>query len=146
MAKHLVSFDTAKELKRKGYIDFDCPDIYDENSGKLYQNYSEFSDEYIPVQNRLIAPKLSDVVEWLLDEYNISVFSIPYHRWADPNNHTYQYTVANLVYDYNNPDPNKRDSYSMSFEDSRFTYYDVLEEGIKCALKVYITDVFTEKR
>ena len=50
------------------------------------------------------------------------------------------------MYDYNNPDPIKRDCYSMSFEDSRFTYYDVLEEGIKCALKVYITDIFTEKR
>lgn len=61
-AKFIVPFDTARQLREKGY-DVDCYSYYTQN-GKLYHDTFTLNNKWIRM-GRFLAPTYHEVVDWL---------------------------------------------------------------------------------
>lgn len=76
MEEQLISFETAKLAKEKGF-NIHCRNCYDEDSGEPYENedfpYNSFSGS-------LFAPPQSLLQKWLREEHKIHI-SINYHDY-----------------------------------------------------------------
>lgn len=60
--KFIVPFDTARQLREKGY-DVDCYSYYTQN-GKLYHDTFTLNNKWIRI-GRFLAPTYHEVVDWL---------------------------------------------------------------------------------
>lgn len=60
--KFIVPFDTARQLREKGY-DVDCYSYYTQN-GKLYHDTFTLNNKWIRM-GRFLAPTYHEVVDWL---------------------------------------------------------------------------------
>ena len=69
----IVSFDTAKELKKKGFIPPVEAVIFYQEDGKLYNQFEVVSTPNIVREKGYYSPKLSEVREWLADNYELYI-------------------------------------------------------------------------
>lgn len=74
--KFIVPFDTARQLREKGY-DVDCYSYYTQN-GKLYHDTFTLNNKWIRM-GRFLAPTYHEVVDWLEEKgYLIETMCIRY--------------------------------------------------------------------
>ena len=118
MEEQLISFETAKLAKEKGFNEIPCHYVYDE--GILKQSYQAF--------NRLnfeLAPTQSLLQKWLRDKHNINVLFNTYHVGEPIKGVSYGcYIIDNI-------------KGRLSSNLAHYTIYEeALEKGLQEALKL----------
>lgn len=140
MKEQLVSFETAKLAKEKGFRNF-CFYYYDKH-GKLVEPYEENGsstdvefrvdlDDFLENHNQSYnkchsAPTQSLLQKWLRDEHDLEAYVIPNHYYKD----------GKLVKQYRAWKPTKTGQEMISRDTFFNTYEQALEKGLQEALKL----------
>jgi hypothetical protein len=69
MEKKKVTFEQAVKLKEKGY-DRQCHDLFFEDGMSIEGSFIKAHDDYL-------RPKLSEVVDWFLEEHGVWIYTYP---------------------------------------------------------------------
>ena len=111
MKEQLITFETAKLAKEKGYSKLHCEVAYKAADKQLYGDRGDYTDYPAPIQSLL--------QKWLREEHNIhiTITSISQESW--------QYHITK-------PGQRLGDNYEEDF----YTYEESLESGLHQALKL----------